>query len=148
MRENETSVKKVRVEKKISYAEAVRVMRVSEKVNVNPGRGASRDQEVTRINTNGVVIDKMALVTFIAGVINTTADVRSKQEKIQLIVKAAINHLGLVGLTWEEVSGTTSIISQVRKHDVLLCNHGTYSSMECKESVGQWPRVEAFHQTT
>lgn len=99
----ENHIQKVRVEKKISYAEAVRVMRVSEQVNVNPGQGASQDQGVTRLNTNTMVIDKMALVTFIAGVINTTADVRSKQEKIRLIVKAAINHLGLVGLTWEEV---------------------------------------------
>lgn len=42
------------------------------------------------------------MVTFIAGVINSTAEVKSKNDKIQLVVKAAINHLGLVGLTWEE----------------------------------------------
>lgn len=42
-------------------------------------------------------------MTFIAGVINSTAEVKSKSEKIQLIVKAAVHHLGLVGLAWEEV---------------------------------------------
>ncbi len=45
-------------------------------------------------------MDKRDLVTFIAGVINSTADVKSKNDKIQL-VKAAVNHLGLIGLTWE-----------------------------------------------
>lgn len=50
-----------------------------------------------------IYVKKIELVTFIAGVINSTAEVKSKNEKIQLIVKAAVNHLGLVGLTWEEV---------------------------------------------
>lgn len=50
-----------------------------------------------------VYVDKRDLVTFIAGVINSTADVKSKNDKIQLVVKAAVNHLGLIGLTWEEV---------------------------------------------
>lgn len=47
--------------------------------------------------------EKRDLVTFIAGVINSTAEVKSKIDKIHLVVKPAINHLGLVGLTWEEV---------------------------------------------
>lgn len=50
-----------------------------------------------------VYVDNRDLVTFIAGVINSTADVKSKNDKIQLVVKAAVNHLGLIGLTWEEV---------------------------------------------
>lgn len=50
-----------------------------------------------------VYVDKRDLVTFIAGVINSTAEIKSKNDKIQLVVKAAVNHLGLKGLTWKEV---------------------------------------------
>ncbi len=60
-------------------------------------------QEQHQRSNDRMYVGKRDLVTFIAGVINSTAEVKSKNEKIQLIVKAAINHLGLVGLTWEEV---------------------------------------------
>lgn len=43
------------------------------------------------------------LVTFIAGVINRTAEIKSKTERIQLIVMAAERHLDVTGLTWEIV---------------------------------------------
>lgn len=55
-------------------------------------------------------------VTFIAGVVNSTAEVKSKNVKIQLIVKAAVSHLGVVGMTWEEVrENLTSQSSQDAK---------------------------------
>ena len=50
-----------------------------------------------------VYVDKRKLVTFIAGVINSTAEVKSETEKIKLIVKAVGRHLSMTGLTWEEV---------------------------------------------
>lgn len=99
----EKNIQKMRVEKKVSYAEAVKVAIASAQVNVNMGEGALRGHRVSQNDTNVIVVDKLALVTFIAGVRNTTSDVRSKNEKIQLIVKAAVNYLALVGLTWEEV---------------------------------------------
>ena len=50
-----------------------------------------------------VYMDKRKLVTFIAGVINSTAEVKSETEKIKRIVGAAGRHLSMTGLTWEEV---------------------------------------------
>lgn len=47
--------------------------------------------------------EKRDLVTFIAGVIHATAEIQSKMERIQIIAKAAIQHLGMVGLKWEEI---------------------------------------------
>lgn len=41
-------------------------------------------------------------MTFIAGIINNTAEVKSNSDQIQPVDKA-VNNLGLVGLTWEEV---------------------------------------------
>lgn len=43
------------------------------------------------------------MVIFIAGVINATAEVKSKTERIQIITKAAIQHLGMLDLKWEEI---------------------------------------------
>lgn len=50
-------------------------------------------------------------MTFIAGVINATAEIRSKTERIQIIVKAAIHHLDMAGLKWEEVRAELSVQS-------------------------------------
>ncbi len=55
-----------------------------------------------------VMIDLKRLVTFIAGVVNATMEVKSKMERIQIIVKAAAHHLDVTGLTWEEVRSDLS----------------------------------------
>ncbi len=54
------------------------------------------------------MIDLKRLVTFIAGVVNATMEVKSKTERIQIIVKAAAHHLDVTGLTWEEVQSDLS----------------------------------------
>lgn len=97
----ETNIQKIRVEKRITYAEAVKVTR--ERENKTHKEIDMVVQEQQQSVSEGMYVKKMELVTFIAGVINSTAEVKSKNEKIQLVVKAAVNHLGLVGLTWEEV---------------------------------------------
>lgn len=51
------------------------------------------------------------LVAFIAGVINSTAGIESKTQKTQLVVIAAIRHLGMIGLSWEEVRDELQIRS-------------------------------------
>lgn len=97
----ENKIQKIRVEKRITYAEAARVSRIHDSVIIKQAElGVEEQQQSTR---DKVYVDKKDLVTFIAGVINSTAEVKSKNDKIQLVVKAAVNHLGLVGLTWEEV---------------------------------------------
>lgn len=47
--------------------------------------------------------EKEKLVTFIAGVINTAYEVQSKTERIQIIIKAEVHHLDIIGLKWEKV---------------------------------------------
>lgn len=97
----ETKIQKIRVERRITYADAVKVVRERENnTNEIEDMGVPEQQQGTE---ERVYVSKRDLVTFIAGVINSTAEVKSKNDKIQLVVKAAINHLGLVGLTWEEV---------------------------------------------
>lgn len=97
----ENKIQKIRVERRITYAEAARVSRVHHKINIEQAElGVEEQQQRTN---DKIYVDKKDLVTFIAGVINSTAEVKSKNDKIQLVVKAAVSHLGLVGLTWEEV---------------------------------------------
>ena len=47
------------------------------------------------------MVDLKKLVTFIAGVVNATMEVKSKTERIQIIVKAAAHHLYISGMTWQ-----------------------------------------------
>ncbi len=97
----ENKIQKIRVERRITYAEAARVSRVHDNITIEQAElGVEEQQQRT---SDKIYVDKKDLVTFIAGVINSTAEVKSKNDKIQLVVKAAVNHLGLVGLTWEEV---------------------------------------------
>lgn len=49
-------------------------------------------------------MEERHLVIFTAGVINSTARVKVKNDRIQLVEKAAVNNLRLKGLTWEVVT--------------------------------------------
>lgn len=42
-------------------------------------------------------------MTFVAGVINATYEIKSITDRIQVIVKAAEHYLDTIGLKWEEV---------------------------------------------
>lgn len=112
----ETEIHNVKLKDKVSYAEAVK--RVDQTGNV--GRHL-RDLPVVRDREAGSVAvrptmkeygwrEKMDLVTFVAGVINATAEVKSKTDRIQIITKAAVQHLGMVGLKWEEVRDGLCVI--------------------------------------
>ena len=59
------------MERKITHAEAVRVSR--DQNNVNNEQGARGSQELQQSTDDRIYVDKRALVTFIAGVINSTA---------------------------------------------------------------------------
>lgn len=105
----ETKIQKIRVERRISYADAVKVIKAGD--NNTSERENLGVMKHTQRSVDRLYVEKRDLVTFIAGVINSTAEVKSKNDKIQLVVKAAINHLGLVGLTWEEVRENLAIQS-------------------------------------
>ena len=48
-------------------------------------------------------VDKKQLVMFIVAAINSTKTSTSKTTNIQIIVKAAVDQLGMDGLDWEEI---------------------------------------------
>lgn len=105
----EMVIQKRRVEEKITYAEAAKLVRdQNTKQSDQPGDAVRRNKDVSE---DYMIIEKKKFVTFIAGVINGTAGIESKTQKIQVVVIAAIRHLGLVGLTWEEVRDELQIRS-------------------------------------
>lgn len=103
----EMQIQQVRVKNKTSYAEAVKM--VNQKTEDRNG-GVREESNNRRIGEEEgkVWVDLKKLVTFIAGVINATMETKSKTERIQIIVKAAVNHLDINNLTWEEVRSTLS----------------------------------------
>ncbi|XP_045913420.1 uncharacterized protein LOC123975742 [Micropterus dolomieu] len=100
----EVKVQQIKLKENISYVEAVKRTE-QEKTNQSGESGRSPRKEGKKWE------EKKKIVTFIAGVINATAEVRSKTERIQIIVKAAIHHLDMAGLKWEEVRDELSVQS-------------------------------------
>ena len=65
----ENKIQKVRVETRLTYAEAVRVSR--DQNNVTNEQGTRGSQELQQSTDDRVYVDKRALVTLIAGMINS-----------------------------------------------------------------------------
>lgn len=105
----EVKVQQIRVKENISYSETVkrskREKESQKREYMNKGTREVQQEQ------NEQWEEKKKVVTFIAGVINATAEIRSKTERIQIIVKAAIHHLDMKGLKWEEVRDELSVQS-------------------------------------
>lgn len=101
----EMEVQRAKIQNKISYAEAVKMVSNSDERN-------RVERQITKVPDQAkegiVMVDLKKLVTFIAGVINATMEVKSKTERIQIIVKAAVHHLDIKEMTWEEVRNELS----------------------------------------
>ena len=109
----ETEIQSVKRKDRVHYAEAVKRVEQTKRVNEGNVRGematgnvwAQRQEQIKEKEKKEKKEwgEKRDLVIFIAGVINATAEVKSKTERIQIITKAAIQHLGMVDLKWEEI---------------------------------------------
>lgn len=101
--QQEVKIQAIKVQEKVSYAEAVRRMGQKKSTDKEErGHGQVNHFVMEKVEER-IHSEKKRMVTFIAGVINATAGVKSKTERIQIIVKAAIHHLGLREIKWEEV---------------------------------------------
>ena len=115
----EVLIQQVRTQNKTTYAEAVKMVKQREdqggRVEGSSEAAKTQTAEIREIvadqaSKGKVLVDVRKLVTFIAGVVNVTTEVKSKTERIQRIVKAANYYLDTGGLTWEEVN--TNLSSQ------------------------------------
>ncbi|KAL0148948.1 hypothetical protein M9458_055752 [Cirrhinus mrigala] len=96
-------VQKVRMGQNVSYAEAVKMVRNQDAGSRSGSIVEDEGKQIQESQGKMMQVNVRKLVTFIAGVINGTAEIKSKTERIQLIVMAAERHLDVTGLTWEIV---------------------------------------------
>ncbi|XP_067275529.1 uncharacterized protein [Pseudorasbora parva] len=104
----EVKIQQIKTKEKLSYVEAVKRTEQEKEQS----RGHVREvRECQQEKKEQWEEERKKIVIFIAGVINATAEIRSKTERIQIIVKAAIHHMGMTGLKWEEVRDELSVQS-------------------------------------
>lgn len=95
MRKRAASVQQVRAIKNLSYADAVK--------EVDREKGQREKLEAVRKQPGDVNLSSERLVLFISYVINCTEGLKSKTEKIRVIVKAAGKFLNL-DVTQDKIS--------------------------------------------
>lgn len=82
----EREIQQIKTQNKIAYAEAVR--RINQREGIEGGPSRTRlTMEVQEEVTEKKMLKELKLVKFIAGVINATMEIKSKTERIQVIVK-------------------------------------------------------------
>ena len=107
----ERQVSRVRIVQKFSYAEAVK------KVEEHGSRG--RDPEKSGVSrrsvpvqrdkpTSDICFSKIGFLAFIVMVVNCTAGMKRKSQKIAVVVAAAERYFGMRDLTSEELQGVLS----------------------------------------
>ena len=108
VRERQVEVSRVRVEQKLSYAEAVKKVEEDGSSGRDPERSdvSSRSVPVQRDKpTSDICFSKIAFLAIYAMVINCTARMEHKSQKIEVVVAAAEGYFGVRDLTSEELQG-------------------------------------------
>ncbi|KAM4634664.1 uncharacterized protein ACJ7VT_002543 isoform 1-T4 [Polymixia lowei] len=105
----QSEVQRVRAENQISYTEAVRVIKERKSSPATKSGGLDGSENAQQAMRDVICVDRQKLVSYIAEVIHSTEKVHS--EKIHLVVAAAVNHLDLIGVTWEEVKDSLTVQS-------------------------------------
>ena len=95
-RAKEVKVYEIRVNKKVSYAEAVKRV---ESDNMEVEEAEQKRKEVD-IN---ICMDKKGFLTFIAMIINCAEQVKGKTEKIMMMMDAARRFLNVVDISAEDI---------------------------------------------
>ena len=109
----EVEIQKVKVLEKITYAQAVKKIKKGdggEVVGVEGSRMQRKKVEEQVYSDKGdrVWVDKKSLVTFIMKAIQAATKFMSEDERIQVIAKAAIEHLGMEEIELDEIKDESS----------------------------------------
>lgn len=80
MMKRENNIQKIKIERRITYAESARVAKEQNSSMIVHEEMKAQEQQ--KCTNDRIYVDKRDLVTFIAGVINSIAEVKSKNDKI------------------------------------------------------------------
>lgn len=87
----EVNPQQIRRKQKVSYTDAAKIA-VQENQSEDAGHTKEQVAAKEKLDKEKESAEKKKLVTFMAGVINATAGIKSKTERIQVIVIAAVHH--------------------------------------------------------
>jgi hypothetical protein len=106
--ERQVEVSRVRVVQKLSYAEAVKKVEEDGPRGRDPERSGESSRSVTVHRdppTRYICFSKISFLVFILMVINCTAGIECKLQKIEVVVAAVERYLGVRDLKSEELQG-------------------------------------------
>lgn len=96
----------------ISYAEALKkVKQTSREPETRVTESQQKATMKEQNKDNEVCIDKVSFVTFIAEVVNCSAQTESRTERIKIIIRAASKYLELEGVTVDMINDRLKIQS-------------------------------------
>ena len=99
----EVKLKKIREETRgMSYAEAVQRVEGSTRVESKP----EQENTVEKAANANIIMDKRHFLPFIAMVINCAADIKTKSERIKMVLEAARRFLNVEDVSGEELDNT------------------------------------------
>lgn len=104
-------VQNVRINEGMTYAEAIqKVKQVEQTQGVNKNHEWTRNVLVQRkVNEDKLEVGKMEFVSFMAEVINCSAQTESRTERIKIIIRAAEKYLNVDGVTVEKINDKLKI---------------------------------------
>lgn len=102
----QAEVQRVKAVQGISYAEALKkvpeIMTVS-KQNENRNKNTETCQKCEQLKAETLIVSKNDFVIFMAEIINCSAQTKSRNERIKIIIKSAEKYLDVKDLLWETV---------------------------------------------
>lgn len=96
VRKEAAEIQKLKTEKRMSYAEAVKEVK-----SAGVSQRAKLEKKTIDKDQNTVTLEK--LIPFLAYIINCSEQARTKTEKIKIIVKAAVRFFNVTDLSWERI---------------------------------------------
>ena len=109
-------VQRIKVEEKVTYAEAIKQVKAKKETAIPSGAGPGipgqkqhwHSQGIKQIgrdaNTTYIAVENVKFVAFLAEVINCSAQTSSKTERIKIIIRAAQKYIGMGEITIESIN--------------------------------------------
>jgi hypothetical protein len=102
----QAEVQRVKVVQGISYAEAAKTVsgiRTMAKQTEIKNKNIDMCQKCDKLKEETLIVSKNDFVLFMAEIINCSAQTKSRNERIKIIVKSAEKYLDVKGLLWETI---------------------------------------------
>lgn len=99
-------VQRIRVSQGMSYAEAAKVVSGNIQVtkqNDTKNKGVGNCKRCDKLKEETLLVNKNDFVLFMADIINCSAQTKSRNERIKIIVKSAEKYLDVKGMSCEDV---------------------------------------------